>query len=143
MILICSQFIEKGMRGGTSYIANRYGQGNNKYMQNYDKSKQSKYITYLDANNLYGWTMSQYLPIDGFRWITDKEINKANLASYKEDSKKELILEVDLVYSKELYNMDNNYPCGSKQMKVNQNMLSNYCTQIKDKLIFQSGKYIN
>ena len=64
------QFIEKGMRGGISYIADRYGQANNKYMTNYDKSKPSKYIMYLDANNLYGrQAMSQYLPKVGFEWI--------------------------------------------------------------------------
>ena len=65
------QFIEKGMRGGISYIANRYGKANNKYMKSYDKTKPSKYIMYLDANNLYGWAMSQYLPTGGFRWMTE------------------------------------------------------------------------
>ena len=61
------QFIEKGMRGGISYIANRYGKANNKYMKSHNKKKPTKYIMYLDANNLYSWAMSQYLPTGGFR----------------------------------------------------------------------------
>ena len=52
------QFIKKGMRGGVSYIANQYGKAN-KYMEEYDEESSSKYIMYLDANNLYGWAMSQ------------------------------------------------------------------------------------
>ena len=50
-----SLFIEKGPRGGISYIANRYAKANNKYINNYDSKKPSKFITYLDMNNLYGW----------------------------------------------------------------------------------------
>ena len=65
------QFIEHGTRGGVSYIANRYGKANNKYMKEYDEKALSKYIMYLDPNNLYGWAMSQYLPTGGFRWPTE------------------------------------------------------------------------
>ena len=60
--------MEKGMRGGISYGAKRHSKANNKYMKCYDSSKESKYITYLDANNLYGWAMIQYLPYGGFGW---------------------------------------------------------------------------
>ena len=88
------QFIEKGLRGGISYIANRYGKANNKYMKEYNEKAPSKYIMYLDANNLYGWAMSQYLPTGGFRWMTQKQIDKTNLAKYEVDSKKGLILEL-------------------------------------------------
>ena len=69
------QFIEKGTRGGVSYIANRYGKANNKYIEEYDENAPSKYIMYLDANNLYSWAMSQHLSTGGFRWMKDKEIN--------------------------------------------------------------------
>ena len=54
-------FAQKGMRGGISYIVKRYSKANHKYMKCYDDSKSSKYIMYLDANNLHGWEMSQYL----------------------------------------------------------------------------------
>ena len=60
-------FIEKGMRGGISYFAKRYIKANNKYMQSYDVNKPSKFITYLDTINLYGWAISQYLPYSGFK----------------------------------------------------------------------------
>ena len=60
-------FIEKGMRGGMPYISKRFSKANNKYMRSYDNNKPSKYITYLDANNLYGWRMSQYRPDGKFK----------------------------------------------------------------------------
>ena len=82
------QFIEKGMRGGVSYIAHRYGKANNKYMKEYDEKAPSKYIMYLDANNLYGWAMSQYLPTGNFKWMSDKEIKRIDLGKYKTDGKK-------------------------------------------------------
>ena len=62
-------FIEKGLRGGISYIAKRYNEANSEYMKNYDPTKLSKYIEYLDKNNLYGWAMSGYLPYSGFKWL--------------------------------------------------------------------------
>ena len=60
---------ERGIRGGITHISKRYAEANNKYMKNYDESKPSSYIQYLDANNLYGWAMTQKLPTHGFRWV--------------------------------------------------------------------------
>ena len=61
--------IEKGLKGGISYIAKRYSEANNKYMKNYGPKKRSKFIIYLGMNNLYGWAMSGYLPYGGFKWL--------------------------------------------------------------------------
>ena len=60
--------VEKGIRGGICHAIHRYAKANNKYMKHYDKNKESSYIQYLDAKNLYGWAMSQKLPVDGFKW---------------------------------------------------------------------------
>ncbi|CAH3140184.1 unnamed protein product, partial [Porites lobata] len=63
--------IEKGIRGGITHISKRYAEANNKYMKNYDPQKPSTFIQYLDANNLYSWAMSQNLPTNGFKWMTN------------------------------------------------------------------------
>ena len=133
------QFIEKGLRGGISYIANRYGKANNKYMKEYDEKAPSKYIMYLDANNLYGWAMSQYLPTGGFRWRKQKQIDKLNLASYEEDSKKGFIAEVDLEYPSELHDLHNDYPLAPEKVKVTDDMLSKYSKDIADKYGISTG----
>jgi len=68
--------IRNGIRGGVSTITTRHGKSNNKYMgETFYKNEPSKYITYLDANNVYGWAMSKPLPIDGFAWMTEDELN--------------------------------------------------------------------
>ena len=122
-----------------SYIANRYGKANNKYMKEYNEKAPSKYIVYLDANNLYGWAMSQYLPTGGFKWLTEKEISQVNLAKHKENSPIGLILEVDLEYPEELHDKHKSYPLAPEQLLVRNDMLSKYCHQIKDKFNMSTG----
>ena len=78
--------------------------------------------------------MSQYLPTGGFRWLTEKEINKIDLTKYKKNSKKGLILEVDLEYPQELHDLHNDYPLAPEKIKVTKEMLSPYCQSIREKL---------
>ena len=79
-------FIEKGMGGSISYISKGHSRGHNNYMECYDNSKESKCITYLDSNNLYGWAMSQYLSYSGFKWLNQEEINRFDVNSIEENS---------------------------------------------------------
>ena len=66
--------VEKGIRGGICHVIHRYAKANDKYMNNYDKNKESSYIQYLDADNFYGWAMSQKLPVDGSKWKKNVKI---------------------------------------------------------------------
>ena len=108
-------------------------------MKRYDEKEPSKYIMYLDANNLYGWAMSQYLPTGNFKWMTDKKISKIDLGKYKADGKKGLILEVDLEYPQELHDIHNDYPVAPEKVKVSNNMLSAYCEKIAEKYNISIG----
>ncbi|XP_048583266.1 uncharacterized protein LOC116615318 [Nematostella vectensis] len=102
--------IERGVRGGVSMVSTRYGKANNPYMGEYDLNLPTKYITYLDANNLYGWAMSKPLPTHGFRWMTDREI-----AGWED---RPCILEVDLEYPHHLHVLHNDYPLAPESVKV-------------------------
>ena len=75
-------FTEKALKGGIIYIAKRYSEANNKYMKNYDPTKPSKYVSYLDMNNLYGWAMSSYLLYGEFKWL--KNLDNFDLNSINE-----------------------------------------------------------
>ena len=105
------EFVEKGVRGGISVISGRYAKANNKYMTNYDENKPNSYILYLDANNLYGWAMSQYLPIGNYRWKSNvKKFTPKFIKKLKDDALKGYLLEVDLGYPEELHDKHNDYP---------------------------------
>ena len=98
--------IEKGTRDGICQSTHRYAKANNKYMKNYDKNTTSSYLTYLDANNLYGWAMSQKRPVNGFEWVEDlSHFKKDFIKNYNENSDKGYLLEVDVEYPKNLFNL--------------------------------------
>ena len=81
--------VEEGIRCGICYAMHRHAKANNKYMENYDKNKESSCIQYLDASNLYGWPMSQKLPVDGFKWKENiSKFNEDFIKKYDEDSNK-------------------------------------------------------
>ena len=88
-------FFEKGMRGGVSYVSNRYSKNNNKCLKSNDPKQESKHVIYLDANNLYGYVMSKFLPTNGFKWLDPKDFDLNKCTS---NSSKVCILEVDLEY---------------------------------------------
>ena len=123
---------EKGIRGGISIISNRYGEANKKYMgRGFNKNKPSKYLMYLDANNLYGCAMSMKLPTHGFKWLTSGEMekiyeNRHNL------NKIPCILEVDIHYPKESHDKHNDYPLCPERVKC-KNGVEKLIPNLRDK----------
>lgn len=99
---------EAGICGGISTITHRFANANNKYMKDYDETKESSYIKYLHMNNLYGAGMSEALPTGGFEWMTDSELKNWKRISNTEG--KGCILTVDLCYRKHIRRSHNNLP---------------------------------
>ena len=96
---------EKGIKGGICQATYRYAKANNKYMKNYDKNKESSYLEYLDANNLYGYAMRKKLPVRNFKWLDEIEISKFNdelIKKYDEDSDIGYIFEKGIEYLKHI-----------------------------------------
>ena len=111
--------IEKGIRGGICQATHRYAKANNKYMNNYNEDIESSYIAYLDANNLYGWTMSQKVPVNGFKWVKkSSKFDEDFIKKYDENSNTGYFLEVDVEYPKTLSNSHKDLPFLPKRKKV-------------------------
>ena len=111
--------VEEGIREGICHSIHRYAKANNKYMKNYDKNKDSSYIQYLDANNLYGWAMFQKLPVNGFEWVKNtSKIDEKFMKNYDEDSDKGYIFEVDVKHPKRLHDLHSDLPFLPKRMKI-------------------------
>ena len=111
--------IEEGIRGGVCHAVHQYAKANNIYMKNYDSSKESSYIQYLDANNLYGAAMSEKLPMNGFKWVNDIfEINEKFVKNYNKNSDKGCILEVDVDYPSKLHKLHSDMPFLPERMII-------------------------
>ena len=112
---------ERGIRGGITQSIHRWAAANNPYMgSEYDKSKPTKYLQYLDANNLYGWAMSQPLPTGEFRWIEFGDRNpKTIVEELVEKRDCGYLLEVDVAYPRELHDSHNDLPFMCDRMKIN------------------------
>ena len=110
--------IQEGIRGRMCHSIHRHAKANNKYMKNYDENKECSYIQYFDANNLYGWAMSQKVPANGFKWVENNEINEEFIKNCNENNNKGYILEVDVKYPKKLHDLDSDLPFLPKRVKI-------------------------
>ena len=130
-------FIEKELRGGISYTAKRYSEANNKHMKYYDPTKPSKYISYLDMNNLYGWSVSSYLSYDGFKWL--ENVDNFDVISLSKKKLTGYILKVDLEYPEKLHLLPSDYPLAPEKLTIPYDMLLDFCKKIADEYEIKVG----
>ena len=107
-------------------VSKRHARANNPAVEGYDPEKPNNYILYLDANNLYGWAMSQPLPTGGFRWVEDCDGLVGTIQDQPADGPEGFILEVDLEYPQELHDEHNAYPLAPERMVVQKEWMSEY-----------------
>ncbi|KAL0809898.1 hypothetical protein ABMA28_002311 [Loxostege sticticalis] len=128
------RMIQKGIRGGICLCSKRYAKSNNHYQPNYDPSQPSRYLMYVDCNNLYGFAMCSYLPYADFKLINEKECEKLDITNIPNDNDYGYILEVDLEYPEKLHDLHNDLPfCaenftppGAKNVKLIPNLYNKY-----------------
>ena len=110
--------VEKGIRGGICHAILTYAKSN-KYMKDYNKYEEESLLQYNDANNLYGFAMSEPLPVDGFEWMKNlSKIDEDFMKNYDENSDKRYILEVDVEYPKSLHNFHSDLPFLPERMEI-------------------------
>ena len=111
---------EEGIRGGICKNVHSYTEASNKYLKNYDKNKESSFLMFVHANNLYGWAMSKKLPVDGFKWVDDLSMFTEDfIKGYDEEGDVGYLLVVDIKYPKTLRILHSDLPFLPDRMKVN------------------------
>jgi len=125
--------LENSIRGGISTITNRYAKANNPLVEGYDLSKPTTYITYLDENNLYGFAMSQPLPVGDFKFLTPDKVAALDITSIAQDSPTGYILDCDIQYPPHLNDAHSDYSLTPEHLTISPEMLSPFAANLLGK----------
>jgi len=124
--------LENSMRGGIASISKRHAKANNPYVEGYDESLPTTYITYLDANNLYGKAQSEPLPVGNFVFLSEREVEEFDLMSVAPDAETGYIIECDLAYPPHFHDSHNDYPLAPEHVTISHDMLSPFSANLID-----------
>jgi len=134
--------VKYNTRGEIATISQQYVRANNTLVKGYDPSKPNSWITHLDANILYGTAMSEPLPEGNFRFLSQDEISYFDLTNVPTHGETKYIVECDLKYPEKLYELHSDYPMAPEHLTVSPDMLSDFCSELKDKNWIPSQKLI-
>jgi len=138
--------VESGIRGEISTISNRYSKANNPHVEGYDPQKPTTFITYLDANILYGASQSETSPVGDFRFLIPEEMCQLdfekNIHSIPENSPTGYIIKCDLKYPDELHPIHSDYPLAPEHLTVTRDMLNPFAQKLADEHWMSDSKLI-
>jgi hypothetical protein len=136
-------FFDAGLTGGASQVAEPYAKANHEGFSNFDTDVLRAYIAMFDANNQYGWAMSQYLPTHGFRWLEwdprSTEYWTNFMLEQKDCQDTGYFFEVDLEYPEELHDTHDQYPLAPEHVEIKESMLSDYQKKLAKDLNMKVG----
>lgn len=124
--------IESAVRGGMSVVTSKHAKANNPLIDGYNPEEPTSHCIYLDANNLYGWAMSQKMPFDNHRWLSREEIDELNIQNIEDDADEGYILEVDLEYPPNLHDLHNDFPLAPVSRAVTPEEWSPYTKELAE-----------
>lgn len=127
------RMIQSGIRGGICLCSNRYAEANNMYCNDYDCSKPESYLVYIDCNNLYGYSMCQYLPYSGFQWLSENEIESFVVMDIPDDGAWGYFLMCDIQYPAHLHTNHNDLPFCAEKMVPPGGMMEKLVPNLYDK----------
>ncbi|XP_044573538.1 uncharacterized protein LOC123257706 [Drosophila ananassae] len=129
-------FLKRGIRGGLTQCTQRISHANNKYIKNYDEAKPKNYLSYIDANNLYGRAMSQKLPFSNFKFLSESEINMFDIINIDSSGDTGFILEVDLEYPDNIHDKHNSLPFCPENMVPPGGKIPKLLADLTDKEVY-------
>lgn len=134
-------FFDKGLTGGASEVKNQYAKANVENFSHFEKEVMRAYIMMFDANNQYGWAMSQYLPTGDFKWMEEKSLDEwmEFLNSQNSEQSKGYFFEVDLEYPKELHDTHDQYPLAPEHVEIKKSLLSKHQIKLAEDLKIKVG----
>ena len=129
--------IQSDIRGRIATMSHGHAKSNNEYMgTKFDPAEKFIFISYLDANNFYGLTMSKQLQTSGYKWMIDDELDDWKHLS--------CILEVDLEYLGQLHNLHDDHPLAPERVKIGnvEKLIPNLNNKINYVVHYENLKYL-